>query len=149
MALRIFGGDIGSSSETDAASAGDRVGDGAHWWHDRCFADAANPIRVVRVWYFDDDRVNERQVRCDRNAVVEEACVIELAVVVVDVFLVQCPADALGGAALVLAFNVRGVDRATGILNDGVAFDIDLAGFCINLDIDQDACRDLGLRPAR
>ena len=83
----------------------------------------------------DHDRLDHRQVGGDRHAVVEEARVIEAPVLVVDVFLVERPADALGHAALDLALDIGGVDRAADILDRGVAQDLDVAGLLVDLDI--------------
>jgi hypothetical protein len=84
---------------------------------------------------FEDHRVDHRQIRADRDAVVEEAGVLQAAVLAVDILLVQRPADALDGAALELAFDVGGMHRLAGILDDRVAHDLRGAGFGIDLDI--------------
>ena len=118
----------------------DRVGDGgAHGWgrrDDRHLADAADAVGVSGVRDLDDDRIDHRQVERRGHAVVEQAGVLEVAGVVVVVLLVQRHADALGDAALHLAFDVGRVDRGTGVLDGGVAEDIDLARVGIDLDID-------------
>ena len=68
-------------------------------------------------------------------AFVEEAGVVQPAARVVDVLLVQRPADALRGAALVLAFDIGRIHRLAGILDDGVAQNFGRSGFGIDLDI--------------
>src|SRR5207302_1609679 len=70
-----------------------------------------------------------------RDAVIEEAGVIEPAVLVVDVFLVERPADPLGDAALDLALDIRGVDGAADILDRGVAQDLDLPRLLVDFDV--------------
>ena len=73
----------------------DGVGDRGHHRDQRHFADALDALRVLRVRHLDHDGVDHRQVRTHRHAVVEEAGIIDLALLVVDVLLVQRPADAL------------------------------------------------------
>src|SRR4029453_17534701 len=96
---------------------------------------AANALRMLGVRDLDHDGVELGQVRRDGHAIVEEARVIELAVLVVDVLLAQCPADALGDAALDLAFAVVGMDRAADILESSVARDPGATGGRIDLDV--------------
>ncbi len=55
---------------------------------------------------------------------------------VVDVFLVEGPADAVGDAALDLPLDIGGVDRAADILGRDKAQDRHLAGLGIDLDIE-------------
>src|SRR4029077_7388007 len=71
----------------------------------------------------------------DRDAIVEEARVLEAAILVVDVLLAERPADALGHAALHLALDVVGMDRAPDILDRGIAQDLDVPGFAVDLYI--------------
>src|SRR5207248_8696627 len=73
--------------------------------------------------------------RGNRHAVVEEAWIFEAAVLVVDIFLVERPANALGDPALHLAFDIAGVDRAADILDRRVPQDLDVAGLAVDLDI--------------
>src|SRR5207302_5322607 len=67
--------------------------------------------------------------------VVEKARIFEASVLVVDIFLVERPADALGNPALHLALDIARMDRPTDILDRGVAQDLDVAGLAIDLDI--------------
>ena len=121
--------------EAHAGGVGHGVGDGGHGRHDRRLADAAHAVGMARVRHLDDHRVDHRQVGGHRHAVVEEARVLQLAVVAVDVLLVERPADALRHAALVLALDVARVDGAAGILDRRVAQDRDLAGLGVDLDV--------------
>ena len=59
-----------------------------------------------------------------------------MALVIVDVFLVQRPTDALHRPALHLSLDIAGVNGLAGILDRGVAQDGDFAGFAVNFDID-------------
>ena len=69
------------------------------------------------------------------TAVVEKARIIQPTLLVVDVFLVERPADALGHAALNLAFDITRMDRSADILRRGVAQHRDMPGLGIDLDI--------------
>ena len=90
---------------------------------------------MVRVGHFDDDGFDVRQVGRHRDAVVQEAGVRKTAVIVVDVFLVEGPADTLGDTALHLAFDIARMDRLAGVLRHDEAQHRDLAGVGIDLDI--------------
>ncbi len=90
---------------------------------------------MARVRVLHQDRLDHRQVGCDRDPVVEEARVIEPPVLVVDVFLVERPADPLRDAALDLALDIARVDRAADVLDRGVAQDLDLARLLVDLDV--------------
>ena len=50
----------------------------------RLFADAAHAVRMAWIGHLDDDRVDHRHIRANRNAIVEEAGVQEPPFVVVD-----------------------------------------------------------------
>src|SRR5437764_1499051 len=65
----------------------------------------------------------------------QETRVIEAPVLVVDVFLVERPADPLGHAALDLAFDIARVDGAADILHRGVAQDLDLPRLLVDFDV--------------
>ena len=58
-----------------------------------------------------------------------------MAVGIVEVFLVECPTNALYRAALHLALHVRRVNRPASVLDDRKAQDLDLAGLGIHPDI--------------
>src|SRR5260370_21818029 len=90
---------------------------------------------MLRVGDLDHDGVEHGQVGGDGHAIVEEARVIELAVLVVDVLFAERPADALGDAALHLALDIVGMDRPADILERGIARDPDAAGIAVDLDV--------------
>ena len=90
---------------------------------------------MARIGHFDEHCLDHRQVRSDRAAIVEEARIIHPALLVVDVFLAQCPADALGSAALDLTLDVARMDRLADILERRVALDRDVAGLHVHADI--------------
>src|SRR5258705_1494902 len=113
----------------------DRLGDRGHHRHQRYFADPLHALRMLRVRHFDHYRVEHRQGRTNRHAIVEEAGVIDLAVLVVDVFLVQRPADPLRNAALHLALDIARMDGAADVLHRGVADDAHDPEFGIDLDV--------------
>src|SRR5262249_35781085 len=113
----------------------DGVGDGRHDRDQRHFADALHALRVLWIWHFDHDGVDHRQVRTHWHAIVEEAGVIDLALLVVDVFLVQRPADALADAALELALDIARMNGAADVLDCGVADHSDDAQVDVDLHI--------------
>jgi len=103
---------------------------------------------VARVRVFYHHGVNHRHVGGHRHAVVEKARIFEPPLLVVDVFLIQRPADPLGHPALDLALDIGGVDRAADILHGRIAQDFDVAGFLVDLDI-ADVRRKAGARTLR
>jgi len=121
--------------EARAEGVVDGVPDRRQRRHERHLADPAHALRMLRVRHLDHDRVEHRQVRADGHAIIEEARIIHLAILVVDVFLVERPADTLGNAALHLALHIGGVDRAADILERRVAHDPHDTEFDIHLDI--------------
>jgi hypothetical protein len=71
---------------------------------------------VVRIWLLDDHSFDERQVRSDGNTIAKELGALNLAPVVVNIFLVQPPADALGNTTLELPFNTALVDGGSSFM---------------------------------
>jgi len=71
----------------------DRVGDRRHRRHDVDFADPLGAVGVGRVRHLDEDRLDHRHVGGDRDPIIEEAGIIEAPVLVVDVLLVERPAQ--------------------------------------------------------
>ena len=100
--------------------------------HDRGLPHAAHAVRVERIRHLDDLGVDHWHVRRHRHPVVQEAGVLHDAVVVVDVFLVERPADSLHGTALYLALHVGRVDGPSRVLNRGEAQHVDLAGLGVD-----------------
>src|SRR5262249_23503374 len=92
------------------------------------------------IGHFHDHRIDHRQVGGDGNAVIEEAGVLQPAILAVDVFLVDRPADALGSTALILAFDLAWMDRLAGILHNCVARHHGAARLLIHLGIDDVGC---------
>src|SRR5688572_22620460 len=90
---------------------------------------------MVRVWHFDDDRLDFRNVGGDWHAVIEEARIFKAAVLVVNIFLVQRPTDALHYAAVDLPFAITRVYRSAHVLRCHVAKYFGIARFRIDLDI--------------
>ena len=100
-------------------------------------ADSAHAVGMARVGHLHDDRVDHGEVGGDGHPVVEEARVLQLAVLAVDVLLVERPADALRGAALELALHVARVHGLARVLGHGVAEDGHAPGLGVDLDVDQ------------
>ena len=92
---------------------------------------------MQRIGHLDDHRIDHREIRRHRHAVVEESRVLDHAAVVEDVLLVERPSDPLGRAALHLALDIARVDGLSSVLNGRVAEHRDLAGFGIDLDVTQ------------
>ena len=113
-----------------------RVGNGRRRRHDRHFADAAHAVGMTRVRHFHQDRVDHRQVQARRHSVIEEAGIGHFALAVIDVLLIERPADALHAAALHLPFDIAGVNRLADILDRGVTQDRNFTGLRVHLNID-------------
>src|SRR5208283_4847975 len=91
---------------------------------------------MPRVCDLDDDRIYHWHVGCDWNPVIEKTRILQASIVTVNVFLVQRPTDALSRAALVLAFDLKRVDRLARIRHHGIADNLGAAGLSVNLDVD-------------
>src|SRR5262249_57328774 len=76
-----------------------------------------------------------RHVGCHRNTVIEEARVLQTAVLVVPVLLVERPSDPLNGATLHLAFDVAWMHRLACVLHHRIAQNLDGARVWIDLDV--------------
>ena len=90
---------------------------------------------MVRIRDFDHERFDLRQVETGRHTIIEQRRIPQRPLLVVHIFLVQRPSDALGDAALRLPFNVARMYGAAGIQGDGATQDLDLASVGIDLDI--------------
>ena len=99
----------------------DGVGDGRHGRYDGHLADPPDPIRVPRIGYLDDHRVDHGQVQAGGHAIIKEAGVHHLALLVEEVLLVECPADTLDGTTLHLPLDIPRVDRLPRILEGRIA----------------------------
>src|SRR5262249_55629377 len=96
----------GHLAEPHPGGVGDGSAPRAHRRRARRVVHAAHSVGRAGVGTLHDHGADHRQVRGHGPAVVGEAWVLQLAVVAVDVLLVEGPADALRHAALVLAFDV-------------------------------------------
>ena len=90
---------------------------------------------MAGVGHLDDHRVNHRQVRGNRDAVIEEDRVLKPPILAIDIFLIKRPADPLRRAALKLPFNIRRMNCLPGILHHGVANDARVPGLRVHLYI--------------
>ena len=91
---------------------------------------------MCRIGVFHHNRINCRQIGGNWDTIVEEAGIIQPTVLVVNVFLVQRPADALRHAALDLTFHVGGMYCPADILARSKAQDFDMTRVRVDLDID-------------
>ena len=94
---------------------------------------------MTRVGHLNQHGIDHRQIERRRHAVVEEAGVGHDALFVVDVLLIEGPADALHGAALHLPLHIARMNRLADILHGGVAQNRDLA--CLRIDLHVDNVR--------
>src|SRR6266566_9960743 len=91
---------------------------------------------MAGVRFLDDARFDHRQVETGRHPVVEESAVTQRTLVVVEVFLVERPAEALHRSTLHLTLDVARMNRLAGILRDGDSEQMNFAGIGIDFDID-------------
>ena len=59
--------------QSDPDNVGNRISNGSEWRHDGGFSNAANAIGVIRIRYFENLRVDEREIRANRHSVIQEA----------------------------------------------------------------------------
>ena len=135
-------GVIGSSRMPHAGGGRDRVGDRRR--------DGARPAARRRPWRRTGRpapgprrSASRSAARCsiDGHRVLDERAGAQLAVLVVGELLEQRPADALRGAAVHLALDERGVQRAADVLGDDVAQQRHGAGLAVHADVARDARR--------
>ena len=87
------------------------------------------------VWHLNNDCIDHRDVGTNRHSVIEEPSILQTALVIIDIFLVKSPTDALHCTALVLALNVTWMDGLTCILNDGIPSHPYATCFSVYIDI--------------
>ena len=125
-----------------AAPAAQRIGDGAghraERADDRAFAAALEAAERCRrrVGMM---QLNSGNFHGGRDQIIGEGHGARLAVFVVDQFLQQRLADALGDAADDLPLDHRRVDDGADVLGGDIAHDLDLAG--LRIDVDHDDMR--------
>ena len=90
---------------------------------------------MARVRNLNQHGFDHGQVQASRHPIVQKTRVLQSAIITVNVFFVERPADALGHTTLHLAFNIARMNGRTDILNRRIAKNIDLAGLLINRDI--------------
>ena len=73
--------------------------------------------RIPYGWIgdFQNLGIDERQVRANRNPIIQETGVLQSAVFAVDVLFVQRPANALRGTTLELTFHIIRMNGSTGV----------------------------------
>ena len=101
---------------------------------------------MTRVGHLDHHCLDHWNVQGGRHPVVEEAGIQHRALIVVAVFLVQSPADALYGASLDLSLDVAGMHWRSHVQEGGETQYVDLAGLRVYLDVD-DVASDYGAHP--
>ena len=121
----------------------DGVGDGGHGRYDAYLAHSSHPVGMGGVGHFHDHRVDHGQVQTSGHAVIQEAGIGHLALIVEEVLLIQRPADPLDRSSLHLAFHVAGVDGLSSVLQRGVSEDFHFAGLGVYLHV-YDVYREAG-----
>ena len=84
----------------------------------------------------DHDCIDHWQVQGRWHTVVEQTGVEKVALVVVDVLFIDCPADALCDTSLHLSFDIGGMDCLANVLGNRVAQNRDLARIGIDFNVD-------------
>src|SRR5215813_888323 len=135
--LEHLGRRHGQLGEADARGVLHGIRDGPQRRDDGRLPHATHAVRMLRVRHLHEHGVNHRHVRGYGHTVVEEARVLELAVLAVDVLLIEGPADSLHGSALILPLDVGGMQRAAGVLGYRVAQDRRAPCLRIDLEIDE------------
>ena len=120
ISARIFGGDIGRSRRRIPVAPWIALATAAIGGTIGTSPTPRTPKGCRRIRHLDDDRVDHRQIRRDRHAIIEEPGVIEAPLLAVNVLLVERPADPLRNAALDLAFDIARMDGSADILRRGV-----------------------------
>src|SRR5437660_3267131 len=113
----------------------DGVGDGGAGGDDGGLADALGAEGTGLGRQLEDDGLDHRDRKGMREGVVHQGAGAELAVLVVVHPLEQRPADALRDAALHLALDGGGVERAAHVLDHDVMDDPDGPGVGLDLDL--------------
>src|SRR5262249_13724362 len=137
--LRYLGRGHGQIAQPDSNGLIDGVGERSWRRDDRDLTDAADSIGVSGVRDFHDNGLNHWQVQAGGHAIVQKTGVQHLTRIIVNIFLIESPANALHDATLHLPFNIAGVNRFPGILNSRVPKDRDFACFGVHFNV-----RDMG-----
>jgi len=87
--------------------------------------------------YFNYVGFDEWEVETSRNPIVEEARITHATLLIVEVFLVQSPSEALGGSALHLPFDITRMKRLADVLRYASSQDLNFARFRVDLDVKQ------------
>ena len=135
ISARIFGGDIGRSRSRIPIAAWIALATTAIGGRIGTSPTPRTPKGCRGFGTLDDHCIDQWQVGRDRHAIIKKPRVIETALLVVDVLLVERPADPLGDAALDLALYRAGMDGAADILRRGVAEHLHMSGLGIDFDI--------------
>ena len=90
---------------------------------------------MTRIRHFNDNGIDHWSIQRGGHPVIQQAEVHQTTFLVVEVLLVDCPADALHHSALHLTFDVAWMDGLADILQRGVAQYLHLARLGIHLHI--------------
>ena len=122
--------------------------DGCHRRADTNLADTLHAVGMIPIRHLDHDRIDHRDIESHRHPVVEETRIAHPAVLVVDILLIQRPADPLHHPSLHLALDVARMDRPAGILGAHETQDGDPADLGVDLHV-AELSQEPGRLPAR
>ena len=95
------------------------------------------------IWIrdFQNLGIDKRQVRANRNPIVQETGVLQSAIFAVDVLFIQRPANALRRSTLELTFHIVRMNGSTGVLDHGVAHNLGRPRHRINFYVANVTCK--------
>src|SRR3974390_1699451 len=111
------------------------VGDGGERRTNIDLGGAFGAVGMAGIRHFAHHRLDHRQVGGYWNPIIEKARIFHVPFRIVDVFLVERPADALRNAALDLPFDITRVDRPTDVLRGDETQHGHLARLRIDFDV--------------
>src|SRR5580704_838944 len=118
---------------------GNRIGDSCQRRHDGDFAHSSRPNRMARGWHLDYNSFDLRQIEAGWHSIIEQPDITQGASIVVNIFLVERPTDALRRATLHLTLDVAWMERLAGVLRDSRAQYLDFSGVGVDLDVNAGA----------
>src|SRR4029453_6388117 len=105
-------------------------------WNDGRFAHAPHPKGMIRIRHFHDHGIDHRQVQTRGHAIIQEARIDHVALLIEEILFIERPADTLHRTTLDLTLHVARVDRLASVLHCSVTQNRDLARLRIHFNID-------------
>src|SRR5262249_23695818 len=94
--------------------------------NDGRFAHAPHPKGMIRIRHFHDHSIDHRQVQTRGHAIIQEARINHVALLIEEILFIERPADTLHRPTLDLPLDVARVDRLASVLHCRVTQDRDL-----------------------